>query len=723
MTTLQTSFELSPAGTAIPTSGVAGDGDAFSAGNDGTATFVSDSTTTGAIASGSFCGKMTIGATASVCHRTWNLSTSTPSVRMYLYLTAYPNTTWDLASPVSGGTLLSRVRMSNTGALYITLAGTNQVNSTGVIPLNTLVRIEADWSLSTTAGTCSVDAYSGHSTTPLANLSISASGMAMASATCSSFRVGTLATGPTSFTSYTDGWGVSDTGRLGPIATPATVVGGTAAVRVRSAAGAAGAVQLVGGVTAVIRALAAAGVATGGSGVAADWVGTDPWNPADPWPGPHGGATLGATAVIWVRAVGGIVVSTGSSSPVPPPEPIGHEWLLFSRTTGYGLDELLPIASLTVVRRHMGVSRAVATTAFTPARWESLQAGRGLVAFRDSVQEFTGLVTAREHTWDAESGRMVINVEAEGDERHLAKGLVFPDPLRAPDDQTVNDYWKTRDTAGNAVARRASTAMVTLISDQAGPTCRADRRVPGLVIGDDPGVGVSRVWSGLFDASGEDGVLSLLAAMSVASGQNLGLRITSAAGVLTASVVAPRDLASAVRFSVDLSNLVGYTYREEAPTATDAVAAGQGDLHLRLRRYAQTASVFAQSWGVRIWRYVDRRDTADLAELDEAAADALTDGDATVNLTVRLTDSQAATYRTDWDLGDKVTVYVAPPGFDPIATVADVIREVMLEVDQNGAETVTPAIGTFDAKAVIPTPTQKSLSRIGQALGGLIARK
>jgi hypothetical protein len=63
----------------------------------------------------------------------------------------------------------------------------------------------------------------------------------------------------------------------------------------------------------------------------------------------------------------------------------------------------------------------------------------------------------------------------------------------------------------------ASTAMLQLISDQAGPTCRADRQIPGLTFGADPGVGLSRVWSALFTP-----VLDQLALMSVASGRTWG---------------------------------------------------------------------------------------------------------------------------------------------------------------------------------------------------------
>jgi len=93
-----------------------------------------------------------------------------------------------------------------------------------------------------------------------------------------------------------------------------------------------------------------------------------------------------------------------------------------------------------------------------------------------------------------------------------------------------------------------------------------------------------------------------------------------------------------------------------------------------------------------------------------------------VSLAVTLLDSDSATYRRDWDLGDKVTVYVGQSGQSKVP-VTDLVREIAIDVDENGRERIRPAIGSFDAKAVIPTPTQQKLADVGTALASLIARK
>ena len=388
---------------------------------------------------------------------------------------------------------------------------------------------------------------------------------------------------------------------------------------------------------------------------------------------------------------------------------LAHEWVAYTREPDYSLNVALPLSSVQVVKRHIGVGTAVVKVPFSPERLNGLQPPCGMTLFRDGVQEFSGMVVALNPVFDPESGRDVITVNLVGDEQHLDDRIVFPDRFRAADDQTTLDYWTFTGVA--------STAMQALVSQQAGPDCYQDRQVPGLALGADPGVGVSRDWSALFD-----NVMDQLRLMSVASGANLGIRMSTSPGTLLVDVVAPRDLSSSVVFSTDLSNLAGVDYRISAPTLTHALAAGQGDLHLRLRKLAVTTDPLTLQWKRQIWSYIDRRDTADVSELLQACLDALADGGPTVSLAVTLLDSDSATYRRDWDLGDKVTVYVGQSGQSKVP-VTDLVREIAIDVDENGRERIRPAIGSFDAKAVIPTPTQQKLADVGTALASLIARK
>jgi hypothetical protein len=143
----------------------------------------------------------------------------------------------------------------------------------------------------------------------------------------------------------------------------------------------------------------------------------------------------------------------------------------------------LPIISAQITLKWLDVDRAVITTPYSEDAYAALQPPNGVVLFRDGRQEFTGRVGPLELTWDGESGQAIIRAECLGDVQHLQDRLVFPDPLRAADDQSVNNYWRARDSGGTPAAVVASTAMRQLISDQAGSTCLAARRVPGLVLG------------------------------------------------------------------------------------------------------------------------------------------------------------------------------------------------------------------------------------------------
>lgn len=414
--------------------------------------------------------------------------------------------------------------------------------------------------------------------------------------------------------------------------------------------------------------------------------------------------------------------ATGGGEEGPPPVvvpdavedfTVRHTWSAFARNTSYRATVALPIIAAQAVVRHVGVGVAMLTTAYTRERWDALQPGAGLILYRDNRPQFTGPVRSLETSLDENSGRLVIRVEAVSDEDVLDGRIVFPDPLRAPDDQTVNNYWRHTGVA--------SGAMRKLISDQAGPSCHAGRRVTGLTLGADPNVGVSRNWTGLFTSGGN--LLQALSTMSVASGADLGVRVVGSEGSLTATVYEPRDKSEAMKFSVGLRNLRGYTYKMTAPSVTHAVAAGQGDLKARVRRFVATTDPLALEWRRQRWVYVDRRDTADVAELVQAASDAVAEGKPSIELTVSLSDSQAATYGVDWGLGDRIRIFVGQADEPTIAEVSDVVREIAFDIAADGSERITPAVGTADATALPSSPTQKQLRAVGLRLSALESNK
>lgn len=389
---------------------------------------------------------------------------------------------------------------------------------------------------------------------------------------------------------------------------------------------------------------------------------------------------------------------------------VGHAWSAFSRDSGYRQTGGLPVVSVKGVLRHVGVDTCELVTPYTPERYGRLAPGCGIVVYRDGLQQFSGMVgSSRKVSFDGTTGAALITVQCLGDDQHLADRLVLPSPQADPTAQTA-DYW--------TFTGPASSAMWALIAQQAGPQAQTARRVPTLTMGADPGVGVSRLWSSQFD-----NLADTLEAWSVLSTVDVGVRLVTTADGLLCNLYAPRDVSAGVRFSTNLTNLTGWDLEQQPPTVTYAVCAGQGDLHARVRKVAQTSAAGDLAWGRRIEQYVDSRDEADQTKLQQNAVDAVVGGAGTTAVTLKATDSAAARYGVDWLLGDRVTVHVGLPGGVTAATVTDLVREVAFEVTGNGRETITPAVGTADAKALRPGPTQRALTDVAAGLARLTRNK
>jgi hypothetical protein len=311
-----------------------------------------------------------------------------------------------------------------------------------------------------------------------------------------------------------------------------------------------------------------------------------------------------------------------------------------------------------------------------------------------------------------------------GAENDALTAAYWAETGKAWNDVDASTAWLARYVAANSVPvsggrnAPASTAMWQLINEQVGPAASFARRVPALVMGADPRTGESRFWWEQFAP-----VLDTLSLWGTVSGANLGVRLTSVERQLRADVVAPRDMSAAVKFSANLTNLTGWEFEEQPPTVTHAIVAGQGDLRNRVRRWTDTTAAGDLRWGRRIEKYVDSRDEADVTKLTQTAADEVTAGGETLSLSLDATDTASIRYGDTWDLGDLATVYVGLPGGPTAATIVDLVREVAFEVNGRGAEKITPAVGTSDAKAIRPGPSAQAIGRLSSGLARLTRNK
>lgn len=255
MTLYTASFEVSPSGTNIPLGGT----DGFTSQVTGTgASFVSDSSQPQAVASGTLAALVSVGATSTTTWRGWEWTSGIVHMRQYIYLTALPRSRFSWWMNWNGSNQISRVRIDPTGVIGVGDM-TTMAFTTAVLPLNTLIRVEA--SFNHAASTASIAIYDGNSTTAISGGTASATGLSYLASTITRVRSGIQST-LTNYSIRTDGWAVSDISQPGRLVTGSTITGVTPSV-VASADG--GTVTAVVGSTVTIDGETATVVVEGGN--------------------------------------------------------------------------------------------------------------------------------------------------------------------------------------------------------------------------------------------------------------------------------------------------------------------------------------------------------------------------------------------------------------------------------------------------------------------------
>jgi Siphovirus ReqiPepy6 Gp37-like protein len=245
----------------------------------------------------------------------------------------------------------------------------------------------------------------------------------------------------------------------------------------------------------------------------------------------------------------------------------------------------------------------------------------------------------------------------------LARRLAHPQPGTAAPPYATTSY--------DVHTGPVSTVLAELVRVNAGPGAVTARQVPGLTVpvptAAGPTVEVSARWQNL-----------LTLAQDTARPHGVLFDVVD----LAFRAYAPAD--RGVVFSAGLETLAGWTLTSEAATANKVVVAGGGGGTARLiREQADAGSV--GTWGL-AETFVDRRDTTDVAELDQAAVEALADGVKPVTVVFAPLDTEGQAFGRDWTLGDTVTVVAGG------LTVVDQVREVHVTLDETGA-TIIPSVG------------------------------
>lgn len=320
------------------------------------------------------------------------------------------------------------------------------------------------------------------------------------------------------------------------------------------------------------------------------------------------------------------------------------------------------------VLRHNQVSTWVFTFPLTDTLVQRLGAGWSVLV-TDGPIRFSGAIRGFQTDIDAAGATLTINGKTEL--HRLADRLVYPDPAQAAGSQGVARY---------ELRGPAETVIKTLVDRNAGPGALAPRRSPSFTIeptsGTSAQVSISERFSNLLEV-----------AQTVAGKASLVFdAVREDDGQVVFRTWPARDLTRRVRIEATGS------IKTEAPAGTAVIVAGQGEGEARTLLEKAPAP---GEWGHRVELFKDRRDTDSADALGQAADEALAEVTAKNSATFDLLERPGATFGTDFDLGDTITLELSGAEMSEQVTSATVTwtphgRTVTLGVGPE-AEANTPA--------------------------------
>jgi hypothetical protein len=346
---------------------------------------------------------------------------------------------------------------------------------------------------------------------------------------------------------------------------------------------------------------------------------------------------------------------------------VPNRWTLYARdAAGVRQGQIDVFDKLVMNPRHNAVGTwTLDMPASAPLAAAMTQDGWGIDCVSQRNTSFAGIAVGRRRSKDSASN--TLQLWGLDDMAWLARRCAHPEPASAVPPYSTDAY--------DVRAGTCSTILRQFVDVNAGPSSIAQRRVPGLTLAVDPGVGSTVTGRGRWQL-----LIDLLRELADAGA--VGFRMRR----LAFEVFAPANKSASIIFSDALGNVAGFTYETAAPEANYLYTGGGGEGTARLIEEGQDGASIA-TWG-RIEAFKDARDTAIAAELDQRIAQELaqaSQGRSAVSITP--VDTAGMQYGTHYDLGDKVTAVV-----DGIAIV-DVVREVKITVGPAGNSLVQPQVG------------------------------
>jgi len=310
----------------------------------------------------------------------------------------------------------------------------------------------------------------------------------------------------------------------------------------------------------------------------------------------------------------------------------------------------------------------------------------GWLQFLSNDQEIiAGQIRGRKIVNDESNVGGTLTVYGPSAEQVIADRLAYPVPTSAATSQSAADY----DRRSGA----AETVVKAYVNLNAGPGALAARRTSGLVIEADLGRG-----SSVKGSARMTNLVELLSGLCTAGG--IGWRVRFNGDALEFQVYVPSDKSGTAKFGSDLGNLVSFEQTAEAAKTNVAIVGGQGDGTARVFREVIDSAAVA-SWNNRTETFVDRRDSTDTVELDQAGTEEIVNNGPVNGLSIKTADTPKLMFYRDYFLGDKVSI--------PEANVVDILREIEINWDADGGPSASTTVGSAST-----TGTMKMIKRLDE---------
>lgn len=332
--------------------------------------------------------------------------------------------------------------------------------------------------------------------------------------------------------------------------------------------------------------------------------------------------------------------------------------------------DLERVTALKIIPRYLDVGAFELTIPLSDPKASKLVQGGWLQFLSNDEEIISGQIRGYKTLMDENTVGGTLTVYGPSAEQVVADRLAYQVPTSAATSQSATDY----DRRSGA----AETVVKGYVSANAGPSALTARRVSGLVIETDLARG-----SAVKGSARMLNLAELISPLCLSGG--IGWRVRFNGDDLEFQVYVPSDKSGTAKFGSYLGNLVSFERTREAAKTNLAIIGGQGEGTARVFREIQDSAAVA-AWNNRTETFIDRRDTTDTVELDQAGTEEIVSNGPIEGLSIKTADTPNLLFYRDYFLGDTVSI--------PEAGIVDILREIEITWTADGGPAAETTVGS-----------------------------